>query len=98
MPDTVNCVATSQLLHTGKGVLHGLVVSNNHSGVILLTLYDSTAASGTSIFRAYISQASVEQPFTVFFPDRYAPRFDTGLYIGFSADGVAIACVWRSNP
>jgi hypothetical protein len=73
-------------------------LSSNHSGVILLTLYDNTAASGTPIFRAYIAPASVAQPVSIFFQDRYAPRFETGLYIHFSTDSVAMACVWRSNP
>jgi hypothetical protein len=83
-------ITASSLIHTGEGYLAGLVVSVDGATPLSLTCYDNTAGSGTVIFQAHISPESVQQPFTLFFPDRFAPRFATGLYVSISGVGMAV--------
>ena len=90
MSDLHAVLTASGLAHTGPGILTGLVLSIDGSTAVTLTAYDNTAASGTIIFQAHISPESAEQPFSVFFSDRYAPRFATGLYLAMSAAGMSV--------
>jgi hypothetical protein len=80
-------IAASTLIHTGAGYLAGLVVSVDGATAVTVTCYDNTAASGTKIFEVNISPESVQQPFQVFFDDRFAPRFQTGLYVSIAGLG-----------
>jgi hypothetical protein len=66
-------------------MLTGLVISaNSSSAAPRVTCYDNTSGSGTAIFDVYIALRTVNQPVQFFFPDRYAPRFATGLYIAIT--------------
>jgi hypothetical protein len=82
MPNYQQVISADTLIHTGKGILFGLVVSaNSSSSAPRLVCYDNTSGSGTVIFDAYIALRSVAQPAQFFFPERFAPRFNTGLYL-----------------
>jgi hypothetical protein len=83
-------INAATLVHTGAGYLAGLVVSVDGATPLTLTCYDNTAASGTIIFQAHISPETVQQPFVIFFEDRFAPRFATGLYVAVSGIGFSI--------
>jgi hypothetical protein len=92
MSDIQQVITSSTLIHTGIGALSGLVVSVDGSTPATLTCYDNTSASGKVIFQAHISPESAQQPFEIFFADRFAPRFLTGLYISL---GTAMSAnVW----
>ena len=82
--DVYRVLSASALVYTGPGWLAGLVCSckepNAHA---ILTLYDNTAGSGTKTFEAEIDGSN--QPFVLFFQDRYAPRFTTGCYASLAA-------------
>ena len=85
MPDSLTVLSSSSLVHTGKGIVSGLIASVYHANAHkTLILYDNTAASGTKILQVEIDDAM--QPFVVFFSDRFAPRFATGLYAALDAD------------
>lgn len=91
-------LSSSTLVHTGSGLLAGLVVSMHAASTTLtLTCYDNTAASGTILLRLNLSPDAVAQPFVLFFPDRFAPRFSTGLYLQLSASGDASVNLWASG-
>ena len=96
MSDYQQHITSSTLIHTGKGKLNGLVASINGSSPVNLTCYDNTVASGTIIFKAAIAPADDSQPFALFFQDRFAPRFSTGLYI--SLGGATLeATIWATG-
>lgn len=88
-------LTASTLIHTGRGLLAGLVISAApDTPAAHVTCYDNTAASGTKVFEAYLDEAGSSQPFTLFFADRFAPRFATGLYISLTG---AVVNVWASG-
>jgi hypothetical protein len=93
MADHRQVVSTSTLLRTGKGQLMGISLTAV-SGAPKVTFYDNTAGSGTIIYEANVSYiANV----TIFFPDRFAPFFATGLYMEVDPDldpPVVTATVW----
>lgn len=92
MADHQQTVSASTLLRTGKGQLMGLSITAT-AGAPKATFYDNTTHSGTVIYEANVSYLTNA---TIFFPDRFAPFFTTGLYLEFTADaGIFItATVW----
>ena len=72
----------------GSGRLVGLVLTSN-AAALQATIYDNTAGNGTVIFSAFVSNAL---PLVIFFADRYAIKYSTGLYLNLAA-GLA-AVVW----
>jgi hypothetical protein len=89
MADTRNVLAASGLIDTGKGVLAGLVITCSSSTAALATFYDNTAGSGTKILEGYVSST---HPLVIFFSDRFAPIYATGLYLLLAAN--LTATVW----
>lgn len=83
MADKVEVFSSSSLVHTGKGQVFGLVLTPS-TGAPKVTLFDNTTNSGTKIFEAY-----VDEPIVIFFNDRQAPSFTTGLYIEMAANMTA---------
>ena len=90
MSDQVQVASTSTLLRTGAGQLVGFVITCS-STAALATFYNNTAGSGTKIFEAHVS---TNQPLIIFFSDRFAPFFTTGLYLSLAANLTA-AVWWR---
>jgi hypothetical protein len=88
MSDKVQVASSSTLLHTGRGQLVGLVFSSSTSSA-LATFYDNTASSGTKIFEAYVNTNNLV---SIFFSDRFAPFFTTGLYMSLAAN--LTATIW----
>jgi hypothetical protein len=94
MSDIQQVKTSSDSIISGRGILNGIVASVTSADTqATLTAYDSTTASGTIIFQMEVY--SGESPFVLFFPDRFAPRFDTGLYLALDA-GLAVV-VWASE-
>ena len=94
MADTQQVNTTSSLLVSGRGILQGLIACvSAASSQATLTLYDNTSASGTVLFQ--IELYSSAEPFMIFFPDRFAPRFETGLYL--SLDSNLVVNIWFSE-
>jgi hypothetical protein len=78
---------------TGRGILSGIVASVSASATqATLTAYDNTAGSGTVIFQVEVY--AEQGPVVVFFEDRFAPRFSTGLYLALDANLTVV--VWAS--
>jgi hypothetical protein len=85
MPDIQRLLTASGLVHTGPGLLTGLVACVSHgSANSTITFYDNTAGSGAKILELEIEMDA--QPYNLFFTDRFAPRFTTGLYVVMDAD------------
>ena len=89
MADAVAVYTASAGIHTGKGVLQAVVISTTSATGVIATFYDNTAGSGTKILEVMIA---LPNPTVIFFPDRLAPRFATGLYIVLAAN--MSATVW----
>jgi len=83
-------IIASSLIHTGPGFLTGLVCSIGGAAAGYVICYNNTTPTGTVIFRVQIAPESVQQPFAIFYPDRYAPRFSTGLYVTLSGLGMVV--------
>jgi hypothetical protein len=80
MADIQQVKTSSGTVVTGRGILTGIVASvSTASSQATLTAYDNTVGSGTVIFQVEIY--SEQPPFEIFFSDRFAPRFETGLYL-----------------
>ena len=85
MTDTARVLTASANIFTGRGILKGVMVSVTAADTVsLLTIYDSTTASGTVIFQQTFY--SEQQPFYILFTDIFAPRFYDGLYVNISGD------------
>ena len=94
MSDIQQVLTASGLIYTGKGLLTGLVASVSHGAAnATLTFYDNTAGSGTKVLELEIELDA--QPYTLFFTDRFAPRFTTGLYVVMDAD--TVLNVWAAG-
>ena len=94
MSDIQQVKTTSGTIISGRGILNGIVASVTAVDTkATLTAYDNTTASGTVIFQVavYSSQA----PLVLYFPDRFAPRFETGLYLALDANLAVV--VWASQ-
>ena len=75
---------------TGKGLLHGFLVSTNQATVQTFTFYDNTAASGTVLLNHDLHPE--RSPLLVIFPRRYSIPFTTGL----SASGNIELSIWAT--
>jgi hypothetical protein len=90
MADHVQVIDEDTLVRTGAGQLMGLIVSAS-AGAPLITFYDNTSASGTKKLEAYIP---VEAGLQLFFAERFAPMFSTGIYAELAANLTATLW-WR---
>ena len=88
MSDQILVVSSSSLLRTGPGQLVGLVITCSTLSA-LATFYNNTSGSGTKIFEAHVS---TNQPLVLFFSEKFAPFFTTGLYLSLAAN--LTATVW----
>lgn len=84
-------LGASGLIYTGPGYLAGLVLSSHcAAGVVSGAWFtDGLAGGGTNIFSVEILPG---EPYTLFFADRFAPRFVTGLYVTLTANQYLV--VW----
>jgi len=88
MADGIAVITTGTLIHTGEGQLYGILLTAS-SGNPLCTIYDNTEGSIPKLIELY---GAVNHPVYIFFPDRFAPRFATGLYVALAAN--LTATVW----
>lgn len=95
MSDIQQVITTSTLISSTPGVLSGLVLSVSGSAAATVTCYDNTSAGGKVIFQAQVPPASVQGPLCLFFAERFAPRFLTGLYVSLGL-GVS-AVLWARS-
>ena len=94
MSDIQQVNTSSALIVTGKGILSGIVATvTAASSQATLTCYDNTSATGTIIFQ--VELYSDQEPLAIFFSDRFAPRFTTGLYLALDANLAVV--IWASN-
>jgi hypothetical protein len=94
MSDIQQVKTSSGAIITGSGILNGIAASvGTPATQATLTAYDNTSASGTVIFQVEIY--ADQQPVVIFFPDRFAPRFSTGLFLALDADLMVV--VWASQ-
>jgi hypothetical protein len=94
MADIQQVKTSSALIVTGQGILTGIIASvSAASSQATLTCYDNTSASGTVLFQ--IELYSDAGPYVLFFSDRFAPRFTTGLYLALDANLAVV--VWASQ-
>jgi len=89
MADIQGVYSASGLINTGPGVLTAVIISTTSATGVTATLYNNTAGSGTKVLEVMITN---QAPLVVFFSDRFAPRFTTGLYIALAAG--MTATVW----
>ena len=94
MADIQQVKTASGVVVSGRGLLTGVVASVDGSASRgTVTFYDNTAGSGTVIFQVEVF--SEVGPLVVFFEDRFAPRFGTGLYL--EVDAGLVVVVWASE-
>jgi 3-dehydroquinate dehydratase len=89
MADVRTVYTSSALIYTGKGQLVGVVITSTSGTSTTATFYDNTAGSGTKILECHVSNLNTVD---LFFADRYAPRFNTGLYLALGSN--LTATVW----
>jgi flagellar biosynthesis protein FliR len=90
MADKSQVASSSTLLRTGRGQMVGFVITCS-STAALATFYDNTSGSGTKIIEAHVS---TNQPLVIFFTERFAPYFTTGLYLSL-ASNLTVTVWWR---
>ena len=88
MADLLNVYTTSALIDTGKGQLEGILISTTTTGATA-TCYDNTAGTGTKLFEVNVS---IGHPAIIFFSERFAIKYTTGLYLTLAANMSAV--VW----
>jgi hypothetical protein len=88
MADARAVYTSSSLIHTGTGQLVGVILTAS-TGTPLATFYDNTAGSGTKLLEIYVPTSC---PVIIFFAERFAPTFTTGLYLSLAAN--LSATVW----
>jgi len=93
MTDVLEVISADGQIATGIGYLVGVHISVT-SVSQLVTFYDNTAASGTKVFETYVVSGS---PVTIFFPARYAIKFEAGLYVDMGAGCTVVACTREYN-
>ena len=74
--------ATGSTLVTGPGRVLGVMATAESSTPQTVTLWDNTAASGTLLWRLYVSSYA---PVIVFFPPGFHLSFTIGLHVVTSA-------------
>lgn len=89
MADKHDVKSSSTNLRNGTGILVGMVITCSSATAALATFYDNTAGSGTKLFEAHVSSYT---PLVIFFPERTALAFTTGLYLTLAAN--LTATVW----
>lgn len=89
MSDYLGVFTASGLIHTGRGQLTGVVLTCSSTTAGVVTFYDNTSATGTKLFEAPVSAYS---PVSIFFQERFGPKFVNGLYLSLGT-GVT-ATVW----
>jgi len=86
MTDVLSIHTADDVVATGMGYIVGLHIST--SGISqLVTLYDHDEASGTVIFQTYVTTGN---PVTIFFATKFAPKFETGLYLDLGTNCSAV--------
>jgi hypothetical protein len=88
MADALSVHTASALIYTGKGVLSGAIISTT-AATATATFYDNTSAANPKIVEVIVAAG---HPAILFFADRFAPRFATGLYLALGAN--MTATVW----
>ena len=83
---------TAAPIITGKGLLHGLLVSHAEEDPQTVTIYDNTAASGTVLLVLYVAREQC--PALLLFPRREAIPFTTGLSATYTNCELA---VWATD-
>ena len=73
-------VSTATAVHTGEGVLLGLLISNSQAAADTVTIYDSTGASRT-ILTLHVPPNTVEGPQYITWPRSMPIAFTIGLYV-----------------
>jgi hypothetical protein len=91
MADSIGVYSASGLVYTGKGQLTGVIISTSAASGTA-SLDDSTDGTGTKLFEVIVSAG---HPAIIFFSDRFAPRFATGLYITLAAN--MTATLWSAQ-
>ena len=94
MSDTQQVKTSSGTIITGRGILNGIIAFVTAADTqATLTAYDNTTASGTVIFQVEVT--SGQAPLVLFFPNRFTPRFDSGLYLALDTNLAVV--VWASQ-
>jgi hypothetical protein len=74
----------SASITTGPGVFGGIVLATDGTNAVTLTVYDSSAASGTKLFPTMtITTSATDRIQSIAFPVRYY----TGLYVSITCAG-----------
>ena len=89
MADAVAVHTADGVVATGLGYLVGVHISTASGAAAQVIIYDHDAASGTKVFETYVVEGL---PVTIFFPTRYAIRFEIGLYIDLPVNTTAV--IW----
>lgn len=77
---SAGCITTgTALIHTGPGTLNALMLSHAEATVQRCTIYDGIDNSGNVLACIYI--APERSPTYMQFPERFALRFETGLFV-----------------
>lgn len=84
----VTSTSTDGTLMSGRGVLHSIVVNAPPAADRTVTVYDNTAATGTTIATLTIDSTSVQHPHT----GLYDVAFKTGLHVVVSGDCNITVC------
>ncbi len=88
MANSLTVHSASALIHTGKGLLTAAIISTSAASGTA-TFYDNTSAAVPKIVEVIVAAG---HPAILFFADRFAPRFATGLYLALAAN--MTATVW----
>ena len=88
MADVVSVHTASGVVYSGQGQLYALVLTAS-VGQPLMTLTDSITGPGTKLLEVY---GSVSYTVIIFFSDKFALRFVTGLYVTLAAN--LIVTLW----
>ena len=90
MVDVLQVVSASALIDTGKGFLAGIVISCSSTTAAQVVIYDDLGDEFTD--KLLEAWAAAPNPLVIFFADRFAPRYNTRLYIFLEAN--LVATVW----
>jgi hypothetical protein len=82
MADKLGVYEASALIYTGVGQLTGLVISCAGTLPAKFTIYDNTSAAVPKLIGGYVLGNT---PLIIFFDERFAPTFLTGLYLELAA-------------
>lgn len=96
MADRISIYTPTQdvLNYTGKGFVTGIIVTSSSTTPSSLILYDQVVdGGGTKILEV---QVNANAPVIIFFEDRFAPRFFTGLWVELGA--AAYATIYSRCP